>query len=319
MIRNNSVKINKIFSIDSEKIVLSVTDIDVDEEENIYILDEEANNIKIFNKYGKCVKTFGRKGQGPGEFLYPWSIHYNPYNGYILINDFMSKALISFNKNGQFMEKLENFHLGQIEKLSITKNGNILCLAKRSSTYNKDALILLSSDMKIKKEISYFIKKKLPILESITSKFHFAIDEQNQLIWGHSSENVINIQSMDGNIKRIIHNEYRKIKIDRNEYKAEIKRKFGGRIIPDEFESELPKYYPAFKKILYYKKRKMIFIETYETNLNKHCYQIFNNIGQFYKKVFLPFKLSIIKNGKFYSIENNEEGYDIINIYEVIF
>ena len=42
-----------------------------DAEGNIYVVDSGAKNIKKFNSHGKFLKTIGREGQGPGEFLAP--------------------------------------------------------------------------------------------------------------------------------------------------------------------------------------------------------------------------------------------------------
>lgn len=38
-----------------------ITDIGVDEEERIYILDSKELHIKVFNKMGKYIKTIGKK------------------------------------------------------------------------------------------------------------------------------------------------------------------------------------------------------------------------------------------------------------------
>jgi hypothetical protein len=46
----------------------------LDEEENIYVLDPKDANIKIFDKAVKYLRTIGRKGQGPGEFVSPSSL-----------------------------------------------------------------------------------------------------------------------------------------------------------------------------------------------------------------------------------------------------
>jgi len=49
----------------------SVRSIDVDKNDNIYVLDSKAVQIKIFDKNGKLIGAFGSEGQGPGEMQNP--------------------------------------------------------------------------------------------------------------------------------------------------------------------------------------------------------------------------------------------------------
>ena len=44
--------------------------LDIDENGNIYISDYSNCNITVFNKSHKKIRTFGRKGSGPGEFRF---------------------------------------------------------------------------------------------------------------------------------------------------------------------------------------------------------------------------------------------------------
>lgn len=44
------------------------TAIDVDEDGNVYVLDDGNKNIVVFSADGELVRTMGREGQGPGEF-----------------------------------------------------------------------------------------------------------------------------------------------------------------------------------------------------------------------------------------------------------
>ena len=46
----------------------------VDSEGRIFILDGEQSRIQIFDRDGKFIRSFGRKGQGPGEFQSPAGI-----------------------------------------------------------------------------------------------------------------------------------------------------------------------------------------------------------------------------------------------------
>jgi hypothetical protein len=50
------------------------SDVDMDKDGNIYILDTGNSRIQKFGPDGKYLATIGRKGQGPGEFIMPESL-----------------------------------------------------------------------------------------------------------------------------------------------------------------------------------------------------------------------------------------------------
>ena len=62
------------------------SDVDMDKEGNIYILDTGNSRIQKFGPDGKYVATIGRKGQGPGEFIMPESLDIDAA-GNIIVHD----------------------------------------------------------------------------------------------------------------------------------------------------------------------------------------------------------------------------------------
>ncbi len=45
--------------------------IQVDDQGQIYVLDSKECLVKVFDPKGKLIRSFGKRGQGPGEFQYP--------------------------------------------------------------------------------------------------------------------------------------------------------------------------------------------------------------------------------------------------------
>ncbi|HUU36729.1 MAG TPA: NHL repeat-containing protein [Candidatus Desulfaltia sp.] len=62
------------------------SDVALDEDGNIYVLDSGNHRIQKFGPDGRYLATLGRKGQGPGEFVYPESIDIDDA-GYIYVSD----------------------------------------------------------------------------------------------------------------------------------------------------------------------------------------------------------------------------------------
>ena len=69
-----------------EYIFSTIRNIAVDDEERIFILDSKEKKIIVFDKNGVFIKTFGRIGQGPGEFQIPSSVSYSS-KGEIMVLD----------------------------------------------------------------------------------------------------------------------------------------------------------------------------------------------------------------------------------------
>jgi sugar lactone lactonase YvrE len=62
------------------------SDVALDKDGNIYILDSGNHRIQKFGPDGQYLATIGRKGQGPGEFVYPESIDIDE-SGFIYVSD----------------------------------------------------------------------------------------------------------------------------------------------------------------------------------------------------------------------------------------
>jgi NHL repeat len=78
------------------------SDIDVDKEGNLYVLDEGNFRVQKFNRNGKFVLAFGRYGKGEGEFDNPERIVVDQA-GDIYVADTYNHRIQKFDKNGKFI------------------------------------------------------------------------------------------------------------------------------------------------------------------------------------------------------------------------
>ena len=53
---------------------LNVSSLALDDDGNVYVLDQGARNIRVFDSTGAPVRTIGREGAGPAEFATPYSL-----------------------------------------------------------------------------------------------------------------------------------------------------------------------------------------------------------------------------------------------------
>jgi sugar lactone lactonase YvrE len=86
-----------------------VTDVAIAPNGDIFVSDGHVNSrIVKFTKDGKFIKTWGRKGTGPGEFNLPHSIAFDS-RGRLLVADRSNKRIQLFDQDGTFLEEWKQF------------------------------------------------------------------------------------------------------------------------------------------------------------------------------------------------------------------
>jgi sugar lactone lactonase YvrE len=89
--------VRKIGDIDTDDEHLAFnypTDIAVDKEGNIYVLDAGNARIQKFGPDGKYLATIGRKGQGPGEFVMPNSFGFDRDGNLVVADSTQSRIQV---------------------------------------------------------------------------------------------------------------------------------------------------------------------------------------------------------------------------------
>lgn len=71
----------------------------VDGDGRIYVADSQASEIRVFSPDGECVRTFGRSGEGPGEFSLLAGIAWQP-PGFLWTIDSIAERLTVFDSLG---------------------------------------------------------------------------------------------------------------------------------------------------------------------------------------------------------------------------
>jgi hypothetical protein len=68
----------------------------------VLVLDHYRNSVRVFSPEGKLLREFGRRGQGPGEFLQPTSLHMTPRS--VTVYDLPpAQRLTTFSHAGEYL------------------------------------------------------------------------------------------------------------------------------------------------------------------------------------------------------------------------
>lgn len=91
--------------------------------DKFYVLDKnESRTVVSFEKDGSPGHRYGRVGQGPGEYVFPWDMDVDETGVYVL--DTNSKKVIHYSEEGTFLgERSLPFFADALKRL---KNGNFI-------------------------------------------------------------------------------------------------------------------------------------------------------------------------------------------------
>ncbi len=107
---NFSIKLKKNLVIKSENekyLIVKLSSAAIDKKGNIYITDSKLNSIIKFNKKGNFLKKYGRRGQGPGEFINgPDLIEYSEGKIYVNLGFSTRQGILVFNTDLKFMHQI---------------------------------------------------------------------------------------------------------------------------------------------------------------------------------------------------------------------
>ncbi len=96
----------------------------VDDQENIYILDWRAKTVRKFGPKGDYLLSFGKAGQGPGDFSDPEEIRFLP-DDHLIVFEGESQKFSTFNLKGDFVKSGRFFNLMYSPYFGLS-NGNFI-------------------------------------------------------------------------------------------------------------------------------------------------------------------------------------------------
>jgi hypothetical protein len=286
--------------LDARKVV-------VDNSERIFVSDFRSVHIRVFDKFGNYVTTIGRKGQGPGEFTQITNFQITPRDEF-MVYDRYTRRLSFFSLGGNY---LRTEQLKEIQALRVEVNSKgyyfVRTMDFDAPTYSAAIeLKMYGPDLTfigmIAKDKSRSVKT--PFQPSMASK----LLSSDLIVCGLRETYEFQMFDSEGKIIRKVSRDYVPIEITEAEKE---KRK-----LPQS--AELPRYFPAFQDFSVDEEGR-IYVQTFErqTDGEKFYYDVFGPEGKYIAKVLLNALPQYWKNSKMYSIEVDEEGFQVVKRYKV--
>jgi hypothetical protein len=307
---------------EKEFMFIRVRSIDVDEGGNIYVLDNGASEIRVFNKNGKFLRAFGGQGQGPGEMQLPMFIQILN-NKELIVYDPPTKRFLFFSLDGKYLRKIFTRLGYPLRPIKWTKKGNLVTLIIPPPIKNRRKL--LKADRNLKDSITIaqteeddsFLKHKIKVFGP---SIKCAAFKDDSLVWGNPRKYELYILNPEGKLVRKIIRKCKPVKITKKERKR-IEKRFSD-LAKRGYKLIIPKHYPFFRGIWVDEERR-IFVLIYERVSEKRRFyymDIFDSVGRYIGKI--PFRIRfdtlLFKRKKLYTIERDREGFYKVKRYNIL-
>ncbi len=293
-----------------------VVAIAADAEERIYVLDYEECSVKVFDGSGRFIQSFGRQGQGPGELFIPSTLTLTRENK-IAVQD--NRGISFFSMGGEFQRSLSTAkYLLTSSRLDIDGNIIGLCVI-RDEENPRYELKKFDSDLNY---LHIFGSSPLPYFprDGFNPFFptcRWTLINGNQIVFGYMGEYELKVFDPEGNLTRKISKEYTPVKVTQKD----VDERLEGEDLPPQILQRMvvSEYHCPIQRISADDEGR-IFVMTYERapDGSGYYYDIFDAEGRFIVKVPLKGHPLLIESGKLFTVEEDEEGYQHVKRYRII-
>lgn len=314
-------------------------DIEADSEGNIYVLDSGDKNIKAYDKKGRFLKIISRKGQGPGELSAPVDIFIDGRNR-IYVSDSENSRITVFNTEGSFVNSfsLKEYSPGKI--VGVNPSGDLILVVNKFSSASDKNFIELDYIVNAYSAGFDFINNlyvvSIPIMQQFVKdgrrialgalfpkSLCCAVGSLGNIYLADSQEYKIQVYSPEGKLIHRILRECEAEKVSRRDIEDYLngffqenkdEKKFWSGIV--EAELKVPERKPFFDRFFFARDRLLV-LRLGNGKGKKSFLDIFDADGRYIAGAHLSVLPRIWKKDKLYTIEEDEEGYQLIRRYKV--
>jgi hypothetical protein len=284
----------------------------VDDEENIYAMDQGETQVKVFDKKGLFLRTIGRKGAGPGELLNPNNIFITS-RPELVVEDFI-RNLTFYTPDGKYIRALSIVGIFPIGIL-LDPSGRIFALRNIQNPEKPGKKVdLYDPGLNFLKTIVAVPERKPDpgLLEPFRPAIQWAILNNGNLVISSGVEYELNVFNVEGKLVRKIIRDYDFVRITDEDVKQRVSKALEGRKLV------VPKYFPAIRSLSTDDEGR-IFVGTYEKPADgTFVNDVFDSAGKYIAAVALKGKPQIWKKHKLYAIEEDEEGFSVVKRYRLV-
>jgi len=295
--------------------------IEVDSEGNIYVLEDSRNRrAQKFSPKGEYLCSFGRMGQGPGEFQAPYPIIIDDKNGQVALLDI--RKILVFDKRGNHLNRDIPLNVSLLDLWVDAKGSKWGRVAKtqfnsRGDVEIREALVRLANDGEIDRELEsypldiYAQRSSSGTIAAVASLEEYRLQivpiTKGGFVFGYSNKYEMKVLNPDGNLVRMIRKEE-----PVQYFSAEETNKYR--------RAKLPEHKPFFY-LLFSDSEGRLYAQKNNARLADSVdkeFDIFSKDGYYLYRTKCPLTPFVIANGFFYTrTENDATGDVFIKRYKI--
>jgi len=173
----------------------------------ILIFDSKLSEILLFNKKGKFIRKFGKKGQGPGEHIMFHDIFFEESTGLVYAEEAYKRSIFIYNMSGKLVNEISTNNFWFRSFIKVEKGYWIYSCYERG---NPNIYNLMLVDNNFHKIIKGYLPQKKFFRTTIGTTFvqndkkeSFFIYPNSNIIYQIKDENIIPLYSIDFGVKTI--------------------------------------------------------------------------------------------------------------------
>jgi len=320
---------------DEDYFLYQPTDLALDSQDNLFVLDYKGFCIKKFDPEGRHIKTFGRKGEGPGEMMNAFYMAAFP-NDQIVIYDFGNNRFSVYDNDGDVFNSAGINKIGwrPISDLHIDRNGNLYMESREIDFQHNDepskiSVSRLELDTMAETVVdSAFIKERLEIRHGqgalvtqkpFREKLLWGITPAGNIVLANSGNYHMKIYSSDLKLVREFHRETEKTEVtekDKEDYLHRFEDEENFEWVRSKVE--FPKYKPYFEE-LFIDGEGYLLCQLEGDDEDTQQFDVFSPEGKYINRVTLPRlqKTAILTNGCIYTIKDPEDEDPVVIRYRL--
>jgi len=286
----------------------------VDDQGAIFALDQRKPRIDVFSDAGSHLRSIGRRGQGPGEFQTPFFLALAPANE-MLVGEMGRLSL--FDHSGAFLRSQEN----RVQPLAFIKyleNGDAvgtrMVMEEENPRYE---VVLCGPDLKAKKALAFSpMPDPSGKFALFISVIRWDISRGREIVCGSSEEGYrLSVFDAGGHLIRIIHKQYDPVPIS----DLDVARQMKQHGIQSRDEVTIARFLPPISWV-YADEDGRIYVSTWQKDPDSGIalFNIFDQQGRYLCDYLIPGEPLVFKDGKLYAIVQDEEGFQYIKRYRMI-
>lgn len=191
--------LRKLESDDLNTVFKSISDIQLGNNDTLYVCDSALNQVRVFDSDWKFLKTIGRRGKGPGDFIGPNCLGYSPGIG-LAVLEFQGMRIQLFDQNGnaQGLIKLK----GLLNWMDVTSKNEFILYNSYRTYRSRKLLFVINKKGKLLREIGNYHDPADNFFDS--EKFVFALDDLDNIYVASMHAPVIRKYSSNGKLLQCI-------------------------------------------------------------------------------------------------------------------